>query len=106
MAAAPLLHRVPSLMGWLGSPSMLATLPLRVETTWPQPSPQKGHTVVVSVAPRVLGGGTTGPPSAGDTAPSATVPVVNPERNWRRVGCSASSLPFIFASSVGGQVRA
>ena len=60
MAAAPLLHKVPSLIGWPGSPSILMTLPLRVETTWPQPTPQKGQTVVVSVAPRVLSGGIAG----------------------------------------------
>src|SRR5215469_8589685 len=110
MAAAPLLHKVPSLIGWPGSPSILITLPLRVETTWPQPTPQKGQTVVVLVAPRVLSGGIAGPQPDCDKAPIATVPVVRPLRNWRRVGCSELvftglfSLPrfpsssFIFAS--------
>src|SRR5262245_10858909 len=86
MPDAPLLHRVPSLIGWPGSPSMWITLPPLVETTWPQPTPQKGHTVVVAVAPRVLIGGTAGPQPDCDNAPIATVPVVNPLRNWRRVG--------------------
>src|SRR5215510_1315557 len=90
MPAAPLLHKVPSLMGCLGSPSMLITLPLRVETTWPQPTPQKGQTVVVSVALRVLSDGIAAPPTDGDKAPSATVPVVSPLRSWRRVGCGGS----------------
>src|SRR5262249_28108645 len=85
MPAAPLLHKVPSLMGWPGSPSMLITLPLLVETTWPQPTPQKGQTVVVAVAPRVLSGGIAGPHPDCDKAPIATVPVVSPLRNWRRV---------------------
>src|SRR4030095_10614325 len=56
MADAPLLQSVPSLTGWVGSPSMLMTAPFFVETTWPQPTPQKGQTVVVGVAPRVLRG--------------------------------------------------
>src|SRR5215831_16006317 len=90
MPAAPLLHKVPSLMGCLGSPSMLITLPLRVETTWPQPTPQKGQTVVVSVAPRVLSSGIAAPPPDGDKAPIATVPVVRPLSNWRRVGGGGS----------------
>src|SRR5207344_1976875 len=90
MADAPLLHKVPSLIGWPGSPSMLMTLPLRVETTWPQPTPQKGQTVVVAVAPRVLSGGIAGPHPDCDKAPIATAPVVNPLRNWRRVGRSGS----------------
>src|SRR5512134_1519011 len=86
MPAAPLLHKVPSLIGWPGSPSMLITLPARVETTWPQPTPQNGQTVVVLVAPRVLSGGTAGPQPDCVNAPSATVPVVSPLRNCRRVG--------------------
>src|SRR5262245_12828163 len=90
IAAAPLLHSVPSLIGWPASPSMLITLPWRVETTWPQPTPQKGQTVVVSVAPRVLSGGVAGSPPDGDKTPTATVPVVSPLRNWRRVGCGGS----------------
>src|SRR5215510_5975140 len=112
MPAAPLLHKVPSLIGWPGSPSMLITLPLRVETTWPHPTPQKGQTVVVAVAPRVLSGGIAGPHPDCDKAPIATAPVVSPLRNWRRVGRDGSafapllSLPrftsssslFIFAS--------
>src|SRR5215471_407781 len=69
---------------------MLITLPLRVETTWPQPTPQKGQTVVVSVAPRVLSGGIAAPLTDGDKAPIATVPVVSPLRSWRRVGCGGS----------------
>src|SRR5262245_20605294 len=64
---------------------MLSTLPSRVETTWPQPTPQKGHTVVVAVAPRVLSGGIAGAHPDCDKAPIATVPVVSPLRNWRRV---------------------
>src|SRR5215475_2105979 len=106
MPAAPLLHKVPSLIGWPGSPSMLMTLPLRVETTWPQPTPQKGQTVVVAVAPRVLSGGIAGPHPDCDKAPIATVPVVSPLRNWRRVARGGSafaallSLPrFILSSS-------
>src|SRR4030095_14745957 len=94
MAAAPLLHRVPSLTGWLGSPSMLMTAPWRVETTWPQPTPQKGHTVVVEGAPRGLSGGTAGPHPACDRAPIATVPVVSPPRNLRRRGRGAAPAPF------------
>ena len=69
---------------------MLITVPLRVETTWPQPTPQKGQTVIVSVAPRVLSGGIAGPHPDCDKAPSATVPVVSPLRSWRRVGCGGS----------------
>ena len=66
MPAAPLLQSVPSLTGWPGSPSMLMTAPFFVETTWPQPTPQKGQTVVVGVAPRVLSGGIAGPHPACD----------------------------------------
>ena len=65
---------------------MLITLPPSVETTWPQPTPQKGQTVVVLVAPRVLSGGIAGAQPAWLSAPIATVPVVSPLRNWRRVG--------------------
>src|SRR5688572_12659554 len=101
MAAAPLLHKVPSLIGWPGSPSMLRTAPLRVETTWPQPTPQKGHTVVVLVAPRVLGGGIAGPHPVCDRAPIATVPVVSPLSHWRRVGCRGSGSAAA-SSRVGG----
>src|SRR5437762_13629038 len=90
MPAAPLLHKVPSLIGWPGSPSMWITLPARVETTWPQPTPQKGQTVVVAVAPRVLSGGLAGPQPARVTAPTATVPAVNLLRSWRRVGRGVS----------------
>src|SRR4029450_9558069 len=74
MADAPLLHSVPSLMGWPGSPSMLTTVPAFVETTWPQPTPQKGQIVVVGVEPRVLSGGTAGPQPAGGSGPAGTVP--------------------------------
>src|SRR5215510_7979540 len=98
MPAAPLLHKVPSLMGWLGSPSMLITLPLRVETTWPQPTPQNGQTVVVLVAPRVLSGGIAGAHPDCDKAPIATVPVVSPLRNWRRVDRDGAA--FAVASSL------
>src|SRR6185369_5680274 len=87
MPAAPLLHKVPSLIGCAGSPSMWITLPARDDTTCPQPTPQKGHTVVVVVAPRVLSGGMAGAQPACDNAPTATAPVVSPLRNWRRVGC-------------------
>src|SRR5690349_3802561 len=97
MPDAPLLHRVPSLIGWLGSPSMWMTLPPRVDTTWPQPTPQKGQMVVVAVAPLVLSAGTAGAQPDWVNAPSATVPVVSPLRNCRRVGfgglASASSAP-------------
>ena len=65
---------------------MLMTAPFFVETTWPQPTPQKGQTVVVGVAPAVLSGGIAGAHPACDRAPIASVPVVNPPRNWRRVG--------------------
>ena len=65
---------------------MLMTAPFFVETTWPQPTPQKGQTVVVGVAPRVLIGGIAGPHPACERAPAATAPVVNPPKNWRRVG--------------------
>src|SRR6266550_3321356 len=105
MPAAPLLHKVPSLIGWPGSPSMWITLPARVETTWPQPTPQKGQTVVVFVVPRVLSGGIAGAQPDCDKAPIATVPVVSPLRNWRRVGCGGSavaafsSLPRFISSS-------
>src|SRR5712664_352665 len=106
MADAPLLHKVPSLMGWPGSPSMLTTWPRRVETTWPQPTPQKGQTVVVGVEPAVLIGGLAGAHPACDRAPIARVPVVNPPRNWRRVGPggwpgapSAPSSRFTLSSS-------
>src|SRR5262249_56803256 len=92
IAAAPLLQSVPSLIGWPASPSMLMTLPWRVETTWPHPTPQKGQTVVVSVAPRVLSDGIAAPPPDGDKAPSAIVPVVSPLRSWRRVGCGGVAL--------------
>src|SRR5437773_3568000 len=92
MPAAPLLHSVPSLIGWPGSPSMLITLPASVETTWPQPTPQNGQTVVVFVAPRVLSGGIAGAQPDCDKAPIATVPVVNPLRNWRRVGRGTACL--------------
>src|SRR6185369_15592841 len=92
MPAAPLLHKVPSLIGCAGSPSMWITLPPREDTTCPQPTPQKGHTVVVVVAPRVLSGGIAGAQPDCDNAPIATVPVVTPLRNWRRVGRDGS--PF------------
>src|SRR6185503_4355760 len=92
MPAAPLLHSVPSLIGWPGSPSMWITLPARVETTWPQPTPQNGQTVVVAVAPRVLSGGTAGAQPDCDNAPIATVPVVSPLRNCRRVERGAAGL--------------
>jgi hypothetical protein len=39
---------------------MFITRPFCVETTWPQPTPQKGQTVVEAVAPRVLSAGTAG----------------------------------------------
>src|SRR5262249_40833964 len=52
------------LTGWPGSPSMLTTVPAFVETTWPQPTPQKGQTVVVGVEPRVSSCGTAGPQPA------------------------------------------
>ena len=70
---------------------MLITLPPSVETTWPQPTPQKGQTVVVLVAPRVLSGGIAGAQPDWLSAPMATVPVVKPFRNSRRVGrgCAA-----------------
>src|SRR5512147_1223586 len=90
MPAAPLLHNVPSLIGWPGSPSMLMTLPPLVETTWPQPTPQNGQTVVVLVAPRVLSGAIAGPHPDSDKAPMATAPVVSPFKNWRRVGRGVS----------------
>src|SRR4029453_8848791 len=99
MAAAPLLHKVPSLMGWPGSPSMLITFPLSVETNWPQPTPQKGKNVVASVAPRVLSGGIAGPQPDCVKAPIATVPVVNPLRNCRRVGCGTAALTAPSSSS-------
>src|SRR5258705_12686675 len=83
MADAPLLHKVPSLMGWPGSPSMLTTWPRRVETTWPQPTPQKGQTVVVGVEPAVLIGGRARAHPPCDRAPIARVPVVHPPRDWR-----------------------
>src|SRR5258708_40183080 len=86
MADAPVLHKVPSLMGWPGSASMLTPWARRVETTWPQPTPQKGQTVVVGVEPAVLIGGLAGAHPACDRAPIARVPVVNPPRNWRRGG--------------------
>src|SRR5262245_63538441 len=98
MPDAPLLHKVPSLIGWPGSPSMWITLPARVETTWPQPTPQKGQTVVVAVAPRVLSGGIAGPQPACVKAPIATVPVVNPLRNSRRVGLTGPLLSSDLAS--------
>src|SRR5262245_51958499 len=60
-------------MGWPRSPSMLTTLPFLIETTCPQPTPQNGQTVVTSVAPVVLGGGTT-PASARDGPPSPAPP--------------------------------
>src|SRR5262249_8907145 len=110
MAAAPLLHRVPSLTGWPGSPSMLMTVPAFVETTWPQPTPQKGQTVVVGVEPSVLSGGTVGPQPAWVRAPAATAPVASPPRNWRRVGCvgprfTLSSLPTRRLASTKPRVR-
>src|SRR5436190_11620837 len=92
MAEAPLLHKVPSLIGWPGSPSILITWSLRVETTCPQPTPQNGQTVVVFVAPRLLSAGTAGPHPDSARAPTATAPVVNPLRNWRRVGCGGEVL--------------
>src|ERR1043166_2510138 len=92
MPDAPLLHKVPSLIGWPGSPSMLITLPLLVETTWPQPTPQKGQTVVVLVAPRVLSGGIAGAHPDSVKAPIATAPVVSPFRNWRRVATGPATL--------------
>src|SRR5215467_508776 len=97
MAAAPLLHKVPSLIGWPGSPSMLITWPLRVETTWPQPTPQNGQTVVVAVAPRVLSGGIAGAHPVCDRAPIATVPVVSPLRNWRRVDRDRSAFAALLS---------
>src|SRR5689334_7243089 len=98
MPAAPLLHNVPSLIGWPGSPSILMTLPPFVETTWPQPTPQNGQTVVVLVAPRVLSGGIAGPHPDSDKAPMATVPVVSPLRNWRRVGRGVSLTGVLLSS--------
>src|SRR5258705_13278876 len=92
MADAPLLHRVPSLMGWPGSPSMLITLPASVETTWPQPTPQNGQTVVVAVAPRGLSGGIAGPPPGCGNAPIATGPGLNPLGNWRRGGAGGAEV--------------
>src|ERR1043166_5657496 len=88
MPEAPLLHKVPSLTGCFGSPSMLMTRPSRVDTTCPQPTPQNGQTVVVSVAPFVLSVGLAGAHPVSDNAPIAAAPVVTPLRNWRRVGCS------------------
>src|SRR5258705_6943317 len=100
MADAPLLHRVPSLMGWPGSPSMLITLPASVETTWPQPTPQNGQTVVVAVAPRGLSGGNAGPQPDCDKAPIATLPLVNPFRKCRRGGAGAAA--FFASPSASG----
>src|SRR5689334_5977972 len=78
MPDAPLLQSVPSLTGCLGSPSMLMTRPSRVETTCPQPTPQKGQTVVVSVAPLVLIVGAADVQPVSDNAPMAAAPVVTP----------------------------
>src|SRR3954469_2314328 len=91
MPAAPLLHKVPSLMGWPGSPSIWITLPLRTDTTWPQPTPQNGQMVVVAVAPRVFSGGIAGAQPDSDRAPMATAPVVRPLRNCLRVDRVAPS---------------
>src|SRR4029453_13831839 len=101
MPAAPLLHKVPSLIGCPGSPSMLIPFPLSVGTPWPQPTPQKGQTVVVLVAPRVLSGGIAGPQPACVKAPIATVPVVSPLRNWRRVGRGTAFLSVPLLSRGG-----
>src|SRR4030095_11042428 len=106
MAEAPLLQSVPSLTGCEGSPSMFITWPFCVETTWPQPTPQNGHTVVEAVAPRVLSTGTGGPQPAGGgapaaTAPPVTAPVVRRPRNWRRVGC-VDSVDSLGADSAPG----
>ena len=57
-----------------------------METTWPQPTPQNGQTVVVSVAPRVFSGGVAGAHPDCVRAPTAAVPVANPFMNCRRVG--------------------
>ena len=74
---------------------MWITLPARDETTWPQPTPQKGQTVVVLIAPRVLRGGIAGAQPDWVKALIATVPVVSPLRNCRRDGFSDAA----FASS-------
>jgi hypothetical protein len=60
---------------------MLMTRPSRVDTTCPQPTPQKGQTVVVSVAPFVLSVGVAGAHPVSDNAPIAAAPVVTPLRN-------------------------
>src|ERR1044071_6087326 len=95
MPEAPLLHKVPSLIGWPGSPSMLITLPFFVDTTWPQPTPQNGQTVVVLVAPRVLSiGWSRGrrPLLSHKTPFFPPAPVVSPLRNWRRVATGPATL--------------
>src|SRR5262245_52496218 len=78
MPDAPLLHKVPSLIGWPGSPPLGTPWPRRAETPGPQPTRQKGQTVVVAVAPRVLSGGIAGPQPDSENAPIAPVPVANP----------------------------
>jgi hypothetical protein len=80
---------------------MWITLPPFEETTWPQPTPQKGQTVVVLVAPRVLSGGIAGAQPDCVRAPIATVPVVNPLRNCRRVERGAAGLTASSRSSSG-----
>ena len=46
--AWPLLHRVPWLMGWSGSPSTLMSFYPLVLAMRPQPTPQKGQMEVVT----------------------------------------------------------